>query len=143
MLGSLLIPRFLYSHAMFVLTVERVFSAAHQVRLGGVMEPLHSHDWRVRASVVGERLDRDGLLIDFHLLELALDRIIAPWCGNNLNDRAPFTDAYLPTAEHVAQHIATSLAPEVPAAAQLGRVSVTEAPGCEATYIAAPSGAFS
>lgn len=125
---------------MFALTVERVFSAAHQVRVGGAMEPLHGHDWRVRASVEGSALDRDGLLCDFHDLERALDSTIAPWRGRNLNEAAPFSATHLPTAEHVALAIASALTPHLAPGIQLARVSVTEAPGCEATFVPPPTG---
>ncbi len=120
---------------MFVLSVDRTFSAAHQVRVSGEMEPLHGHDWRVRASVEGEALDADGLLCDFHALERAVDEAIAPWKGRTLNDARPFSADHLPTAEHVALAIARAVSPRIPAGARLARVSVTEAPGCEATFV--------
>ncbi|MDA0802353.1 MAG: 6-carboxytetrahydropterin synthase [Planctomycetota bacterium] len=131
---------------MFVLSVERTFSAAHQVRVAGEMEPLHGHDWRVRACVEGDSLDANGLLCDFQVVERAVDEAIAPWKGRTLNGTSPFSEAHLPTAEHVALAIARALAPRVPAPARLARVSVTEAPGCEATFVVdagqhAPGGA--
>ena len=117
---------------MFELSVQRVFSAAHALMLAGRREPLHGHDWRVTVVVAGETLDTDGLLCDFHALQAALDEIIAPFCNANLNEVEPFTRLN-PSAEQVARHIADRLAPALPPGVRLSRVSVTEAPGCEAT----------
>lgn len=118
---------------MYELSVQRVFSAAHALLLGGRREPLHGHDWRVTVVVAGTKLDRDGLLCDFHALQAALDSILAPFRNANLNEVEPFTRVN-PSAEQVARHIADRLAPALPPGVRLARVHVTEAPGCEATY---------
>lgn len=118
---------------MFELSVQRVFSAAHALILGGQRETLHGHDWRLTIVVAGPRLNPEGLLCDFHALEVAVDAIIAPFQNANLNEVEPFTRLN-PSAEHVVQHIAHQLAGVLPQGVSLRRVSVTEAPGCEATY---------
>ena len=120
---------------MYELTVERVFSAAHAIVMKGEREPLHGHDWRVRIAVAGERLNTDGLLCDFHLLEREVDRVVGAFRNRNLNETPPF-DRINPTAEHVAKHIAESIKPSLPTGVSVRRVSVTEAPGCEATWLA-------
>ncbi|MCC6907620.1 MAG: 6-carboxytetrahydropterin synthase [Phycisphaerales bacterium] len=119
---------------MFQLSVKRVFSAAHALTLGGAAEPLHGHDWRVTVIVAGDRLDADGLLCDFHALEEVIDAVIAPFQNANLNDAEAFRGRNA-SAERVAQHIAERLRPGLPAGVRLDRVSVTEAPGCEATFV--------
>jgi len=119
---------------MFELSVQRVFSAAHALSLGGRRETLHGHDWRLTAVVVGGQLDAEGLLCDFHALELAVDRIIAPFHNANLNEVEPFTRLN-PSAERVAEYVADQLGRVLPTGVALARISVTEAPGCEATYI--------
>lgn len=118
---------------MYELSVQREFCAAHTIVMRGEREPLHGHNWRVRVVVTGPDLDDDGLLCDFHVVEEALDSILAQWHNRNLNDSPPF-DRVNPTAEQVAHHIANAIAPNVPAPARLASVSITEAPGCEATY---------
>jgi 6-pyruvoyltetrahydropterin/6-carboxytetrahydropterin synthase len=122
---------------MFELTVQRVFSAAHAIVIAGMREPVHGHDWRVRATVAGPELDEDLLLCDFHALEAALDRIIAPFQNADLNATPPF-DRVNPTAEAVARHIADALAADLPAGVRVAAVAVTEAPGCEAIHRPAP-----
>lgn len=118
---------------MFELTVQRTFCAAHSIAVGGQREPLHGHNWVVKAAVAGPELDRDGLLCDFHLLERELERILQPWHNQNLNVTHPFDDIN-PTAEQIARYVAEALARALPAGASLRCVSVTEAPGCVATY---------
>ncbi len=119
---------------MFELSVQRVFSAAHALVLAGQREPLHGHDWRLTVVVRGDRLDGEGLLCDFHALESAVDGIIAPFRNANLNEVEPFMQAN-PSAEKLVQYIGERLKTALPPGASLARVSVTEAPGCEATYI--------
>ncbi|MDP7070795.1 MAG: 6-pyruvoyl tetrahydropterin synthase family protein [Phycisphaerales bacterium] len=118
---------------MFSLQVERVFSAAHAIVIGGAREALHGHDWRVRVTVTGEVLDDDGLLCDFHLLERLVDAAIGPLRDSTLNDAPPFS-ALNPTAEHVAMHLASAVQVGLPTGLSMLRVAVTEAPGCEAAY---------
>lgn len=119
---------------MYELTVEREFCAAHAIVIRGEREPVHGHNWRVRVELAGETLDEDGLLCDFHEVERHLDRILTRFHNRDLNATPPF-DTLNPTAEHVARHLAESLAPALPAGVHLSRVSVTEAPGCTAAYV--------
>ncbi|MCI0674515.1 MAG: 6-carboxytetrahydropterin synthase [Phycisphaerales bacterium] len=118
---------------MYELTVEREFCAAHAIVIGGRLEPLHGHNWRVRITVTGEKLDSNGLLCDFHAIESRLDRVIAPLHNGNLNTTPPF-DQINPTAEHVARHIAEAMSAALPRNVRLSHATVTEAPGCSATY---------
>ena len=118
---------------MFELTVDRIFSAAHAILIGGVREPVHGHDWRVRVTVAGPDLDDEELLCDFNALEGSLDRVIAPFRNADLNRTPPF-DRVNPTAEAVARHIAERVATDLPAGVRLACVALTEAPGCEAVY---------
>ena len=118
---------------MYELAVERTFCAAHALMLGGTQETTHGHNWHVNVVVQGEQLDADGLLCDFHMLEKLVDRVIGGLHNADLNKTAPF-DRINPTAEQVARHIATAVLPALPRGVRLTRVSVTEAPGCTATY---------
>lgn len=138
-----------YPHAMYELTVESTFAAAHAIRIGTgspdgpTLEPLHGHNWHVTATIAGSKLDADGLLCDFHTVEGALREITGRFHNRNLNDLPPFAPVtggrgVNPTAELVARQIATELREMVVAALEpavrLVSVRVTEAPGCAATY---------
>jgi len=117
------------------ISIERVFSAAHAIRLyDGSVEPLHGHDWRLTLTVAADELDEIGVVMDFHALEAALNKIIAPWQNQNLNDQPPFSEGVNPTAELIVQHVATQIQPAIPEAAKLVSASITEAPGCAATW---------
>jgi 6-pyruvoyltetrahydropterin/6-carboxytetrahydropterin synthase len=90
----------------------------------------------VTAVVRGGTLDDDGLLCDFHELQRALEAVLAPLRDGDLNATPPF-DEINPTAENVARHIAAGLSQRLAGRASIARVTVTEAPGCAATYIVA------
>jgi 6-pyruvoyltetrahydropterin/6-carboxytetrahydropterin synthase len=118
---------------MYELSVQAVFSAAHAIVIRGEREPVHGHTWHVTATVAGESLDADGLLCDFHGLERQLCSVAAALDNCNLNATPPF-DRVNPTAEQVARHIARAFGSGLPGGVKLRTVSVTEAPGCTATY---------
>ena len=118
---------------MYSLEVEAEFSAAHSIVLRGVREVTHGHNWHVRCEVEGPALDPEGLLCDFHALEAALARVIAPFRNADLNATAAFASTN-PTAEHVAKHIAEELLARIPKGVRLVAVRVTEAPRCVAVY---------
>ncbi len=122
---------------MYELAVESRFSAAHAIVIRGTREPLHGHDWHVTATIVGQTLDADGMLCDFHALQGALKAITERFDTANLNETRPF-DEVNPSAEHVARHIAerlqAALGGVLPDGVRVASVCVTEAPGCTATF---------
>ncbi len=122
---------------MHEITVRHEFCAAHSIRIAGIEEPVHGHNWRVRAVVRAEKLDSDGLVCDFHSVHAMLLEIVAPFENRSLNEVEPFNKRN-PTAELLAEHIATRLHEELGGAlgphARVAWVGVTEAPGCEARY---------
>lgn len=122
---------------MFEIAIEAEFCAAHSLLIAGEREPVHGHNWRVTAVIGGPELDGDGLLVDFHAAQRVLGEILAPWNNGNLNELPPF-DTVNPSAELVARQIAERLAdqlgPMLVAGARVASVTVTEAPGCRATF---------
>ncbi len=122
---------------MFEITVQADFAAAHALAIAGRREPLHGHNWHVKVTLAGQTLDADGLLCDFHTVEHSLREVVARFNNRNLNEIDPF-DRVNPSAEHVAHHIAEVMNERLGAVlapvAWIASVSVTEAPGCLATY---------
>ena len=119
------------------ISVQRRFKARHAVTINGEEELLHEHDWHVQVEVAGP-LDAEGLLIDFHLLEAALDTVLEPFKDDTFNGTPPF-DELNPSAELIARHIIHTIVHEtLPKSAQnrieAARAIVEEAPGCHATY---------
>ena len=119
---------------VFELTISTTFSAAHALMIQGEREPVHGHDWHVEAVVRGKQLDGDGLLCDFHELETALEKIVAPFQTADLNALEAFAGMNA-SAENVARHIGEQFAKQLPEGVRLGQLSVTEAPGCRAAWI--------
>ena len=117
---------------MYTAIVELTFPAMHQLRLSdGGVEPLHGHDWRVRAHFGRAKLDGVGMVIDFEDARAKLEAVLEPLRYTNLSDHDSFRDTNA-TAEMVARYIFDQLA-----AAGLGcvrRVEITESPGCVAIY---------
>ncbi|MFK7760033.1 MAG: 6-pyruvoyl tetrahydropterin synthase family protein [Phycisphaerales bacterium] len=122
---------------MFTIQVTHEFCAAHSIILAGTPEPIHGHNFKTTATVIGSALDNEGLLCDFHLLEQTLKDICQPFTNNNLNTTPPF-DALNPSAENIAHYIADQLADRLDSSlaphAKVHSVSITEAPNCLATY---------
>ena len=120
---------------MFEITVLKVFSAAHALRLAdGAMEPLHGHDWQVEVTVSADQLDQIETVMDFHVLESQLSQLTDRFHNRCLNDVEPFREALNPTAERVAQWIGQSVMEFLPDHVRLVSSSVTEAPGCKAIF---------
>ena len=120
---------------MHEIRIERTFNASHALRLyDGAMEPMHGHDWRVFVHVAAEELDAIECVMDFHELERIVEGVLGPLGGQTLNDLAPFAGVN-PSAERVAEHIYRRIALGMPERVKLTRVTVTEAPGCRASYM--------
>lgn len=117
---------------MYSIMVEATFCATHQVRYpNGELEPLHGHDWIVRAHFQRVELDNNAMVVDFDAAQHALKHIAAELHHKNLNEHPHIGEAN-PTAERVAKWIFDCFA-------RVGlhtvcRVDVAEAPGCIATF---------
>ena len=117
----------------FQITARREFAAAHQLRLyDGSLEPLHGHNWIVVVTVSASRLDRIGVVMDFHELERLLDRIISPLHNRHLNEVEPFLSGLNPSTENVAFYIGSSL--QLPPGVRVEQVEVWETTANSATY---------
>src|SRR5436190_19117246 len=119
----------------FEITTTRRFAAAHQLRLyDGSLEPLHGHNWRVKVTVSGAKLDAIGVVMDFHELERLVDAVLAPLHNRHLNDVPPFKSELNPSAENVALHVGQALSPRLPGNVALVRVEVWETDENSAVY---------
>lgn len=90
---------------MFELKIISQFAAAHQLReFHGKCEQLHGHNWKVEVYVTGERLGKDGLLIDFGVIKDNTKKALQELDHKFLNDLPFFTDTN-PSSENIARHI--------------------------------------
>jgi len=116
---------------VFGIIVQTRFSATHQLRLpDGSLEPLHGHDWHVRALFRAPSLDSLGMVLDFHDAEKALQATVSGWHLGHLNHLPDFAGQN-PTAENIAHATYRILHKRFPS---LFRIEVTEAPECVAYY---------
>lgn len=98
---------------MYLVTHEGWISASHQVRKAdGSLEPIHGHNWRIQAVVVGDRLDETGVLIDGEQLAKLLDAAIDELDHKHFNDLPQFSGGPV-SAEVVARYLAQQLAPQI------------------------------
>jgi 6-pyruvoyltetrahydropterin/6-carboxytetrahydropterin synthase len=89
---------------MFEVSVEQTFAAGHALRnYKGSCENVHGHNFRVRVTIEGERLDETGLLVDFIDVKKSMGDVIARLDHVFLNDIPPF-DVKNPSAENIAEY---------------------------------------
>lgn len=88
------------------LKVKGEFSSAHALRhYEGKCERTHGHNFKVEIGVEGDKLDPDThILIDFKILKLNLDLVLAELDHVFLNEIPPF-DQLNPSSENLAKYI--------------------------------------
>ena len=119
---------------MFTVSVETQFKASHSVKvLQDSLEPEHEHFWAVTVEVSSEKLDGNGVAMDFAQLKARINEITSQLAGATLNDLDYFRQKS-PTAECVAVYIFERLESNLPQGVRLGGVTVSEQVGCSARY---------
>ncbi|HTV14654.1 MAG TPA: 6-carboxytetrahydropterin synthase QueD [Acidobacteriaceae bacterium] len=110
---------------MYELTVERGFSSGHYLRnYKGKCENPHGHNYKVRITLRGEKLDHAGLLLDFRDLKLVMRPVIERLDHQMINDLEPFTTIN-PSAENLAKYFYDETNRQL-AEMTAGRVSVKD-----------------
>jgi len=118
----------------YELFVTGEFSAAHNLRqYRGKCERLHGHNWRIDLTVRGDRLDAEGMLLDFGDLKQILAEVLEPFDHAYLNEVPPF-DRLQPSSENLARIVAEAVAGRLPAGVCVAAVSAWESRRCAATY---------
>ncbi len=119
---------------MYELMVRDTFAAAHNLRdYEGKCEHLHGHNYTVEACFLSEKLEKNGLAVDFSELKKALAGILEGLDHKYLNDDVEFFGKNNPSAENIALYIYNELKKKVKGAA-IGKVSVWESDGARAAY---------
>jgi 6-pyruvoyltetrahydropterin/6-carboxytetrahydropterin synthase len=111
---------------MFRARVIQTFSAAHRLReYQGDCERLHGHNYRVEVVVQSPTLDSIGIVMDFRELKVLLKEALDRLDHQYLNDLDPFRELN-PSAENIARHLFSSLAPLMKKPVELAEVVVWE-----------------
>jgi len=119
---------------MYELAVEADFSAAHNLReYQGKCERLHGHNWRVLVTLRSTKLNRLGMVMDFHHARLLIDEVLGRLDHDYLNEVKPF-DKVNPTTENIARVLYEELGGKLPRGVRVGKVTVWESSRCGASY---------
>ncbi|HVA00172.1 MAG TPA: 6-carboxytetrahydropterin synthase QueD [Terriglobia bacterium] len=125
---------------MFEVSVEYSFAAGHALRgYKGKCENVHGHNYRVKVTVAGEKLNSIGLLVDFTDLRASLKELVASFDHHFLNDLEPFRQVN-PSAENLAHYLGTELGRKIESQGIcVHSVTVWETDTTSATYRPASS----
>lgn len=120
---------------MYELKIISQFAAAHQLReFVGKCEALHGHNWKVEVYVTGNRLGKDGLLIDFSLIKKKTEQVLEEMDHKFLNDLEAFKELN-PSSENIARYLFKSLCRELnDENVRVSRVTAWESDNACATY---------
>jgi 6-pyruvoyltetrahydropterin/6-carboxytetrahydropterin synthase len=89
---------------MFEVSVDETFAAGHALRgYRGKCENVHGHNYKVRVTLAGEKLDSIGLLFDFRNVKLLINELVDQFDHKFLNDLEPFRDKN-PSAENMVKY---------------------------------------
>jgi 6-pyruvoyltetrahydropterin/6-carboxytetrahydropterin synthase len=122
---------------MYIAATEIRFQAKHALRMSpDFTEPMHGHDWRVRASIGAEQLDSNGMVIDFYVLKRLLRQAVSPLeQSESINAMPEFQGLGInPSTEQIARFIYEKLAGQLPAGLSLVEVVVWETAECRGGY---------
>lgn len=86
---------------MYTLAVKRDFIAQHYLIGGdwGAENELHSHHYQVEVQLRGSKLNEHGYLVDIVAVEANLDKLVARYRDQTLNQLPEFADLN-PSIEH-------------------------------------------
>lgn len=120
---------------MYELKVVTRFAAAHQLTMVGTKcENMHGHNWKIEVYVIGENLDKAGVLVDFGVIKKHVADIMAMFDHKYLNELALFEHKQ-PSSENIAYLIATELQQRIDdSAISVSRVTAWESDDAAATY---------
>jgi 6-pyruvoyltetrahydropterin/6-carboxytetrahydropterin synthase len=120
---------------MYEVTIRKSFSAAHILKdIGGKCEDLHGHNFIVEATVQGESLNGEDILIDFRDLKRWTNEILETLDHKYLNEIEVF-NGINPSSERIARYIHDRLAEKVKTLGlKIVRVTVWESENARVAY---------
>lgn len=119
---------------MFELIVESEFAAAHNLRdYKGACENVHGHNWRVQIVLKSERLNKQGMVMDFKDIKEAIESILDEYDHRYLNQLDKF-NIDNPTTENVSKLIYYTLNSRLPKEIAVKKVTTWESEQFGASY---------
>ncbi|MDP8216674.1 MAG: 6-carboxytetrahydropterin synthase QueD [Candidatus Kaelpia imicola] len=120
---------------MYQISIKYSFSAAHNLReYKGKCENLHGHNWNVEVYVESDRLNEEGMVIDFIDFKTVLKGILVKLDHKYINEIKPF-DSLNPTSENIACYIFKAMGEALPEnGIKVKRVDVWETDSSKASY---------
>ncbi len=120
---------------MYELKIITKFAAAHQIRgIEGGCENLHGHNWKVEVYISGDKLDENGLLIDFRDIKEKTEILMEELDHKFLNELDPFITLN-PSSENISRYIFESLSQEFNSGdIKVSRITVWESDSACSTY---------
>ena len=120
---------------MFEITVYSHFAGAHRLRyLRGRCEKLHGHNWKIEVAVVSNRLNREGIVLDFGILKQKVEQVLKTLDHTYLNE-LPYFAKIEPSSENIARYIFEKMEKEVSRyRVKLKRVTAWESDTSSAAY---------
>ena len=120
---------------MYEIKIITQFAAAHRLEnFKGKCESLHGHNWKVEVFLVGDCLDKAGLLLDFGEVKARTHELLEELDHQYLNELPAFQDQN-PSSENLARyffaHLTRSLNRD---GVRVSRVSVWESDSSCASY---------
>jgi len=120
---------------MYELKIITQFAAAHQIRgIEGGCERLHGHNWKVEVFVSGDKLDENGLLVDFREIKDKTEALMEELDHKFLNELEPFITLN-PSSENVSRHVYEVLSRQLNTdVIRISKITVWESDSACASY---------
>ncbi len=122
------IQRALATGVRYELGLDSFFGASHSMRPDGER---HTHSFRVQASIVTDRVDRDGMVVGFREVSNLLEDEAKSYANRYLNEM-PLFDVIQPTGENLAtvilRNLDAAMAETMPEGVTLVAVTLWENP---------------
>jgi 6-pyruvoyltetrahydropterin/6-carboxytetrahydropterin synthase len=120
---------------MYELKIITQFAAAHQIRgIEGGCERLHGHNWKVEVFVSGDKLDENGLLIDFRDMKDKTEALMEELDHRFLNELEPFITLN-PSSENVSRYVYETLSRQLNTdTIRISKITVWESDSACASY---------
>jgi len=118
----------------YEICVRKTFQAHHNLKYANDQrDEIHTHLWIIEAYIENEKLDQEGLVLDFRKVDTMLDDIIDKIKDKYINEVEPFTRMN-PSAENLCRWFYEQLKAYVMPPCHLAKVVLKETQNYSASY---------